>query len=78
MALEAIVPSYLVRFRRTGQFDIGRDTAVPSNTPDVIAPTSMGSASDFHPECGTGPAVGFKAGGSASAEPASAQRGTAA
>src|SRR5829696_7139407 len=62
-ALEAIVPSYLVRFRRAGQFDIGRDTAVASNTPDVIAPTSMGPASDFHPERGTGPAAGHQAAG---------------
>jgi uncharacterized protein YbjT (DUF2867 family) len=62
-ALKAIVPSYLVRFRRSGQFDIGRDTAVASNTPDMIAPTSMGPASDFHPERGTGPAVGHQAAG---------------
>jgi uncharacterized protein YbjT (DUF2867 family) len=62
-ALKAIVPSYLVRFRRSGQFDIGRDTAVASNTPDVIAPTSMGPASDFHPERGTGPAAGHQAAG---------------
>src|SRR5215211_6569061 len=58
---EAIGRSYLVRFRRSGQFDIGRDTAVASNTPDVIAPTSMGPASDFHPERGTGPAAGHQA-----------------
>ena len=76
-ALEAIVPSYLVRFRRTGQFDIQRDSAVASNTPDMIAPASMGPASDFHPERGTGPAIGHQAGGPATAEPASAQRGTA-
>jgi uncharacterized protein YbjT (DUF2867 family) len=76
-ALEAIVPSYLVRFRRAGQFDIRRDTAVASHTPDMIASTSMGPDSDFHPERGTGPAAGFEAGGSATAEPASAQRGTA-
>src|SRR3954452_2980288 len=56
-AFEAIVPSYLTRFRRTGQFDIGRDSAVPSNTPDVIAPESRGPASDFHPEIGVGAAV---------------------
>lgn len=75
-ALEAIVPSYLVRFRRTGQFDIMRDAAVPSNTPDMIAPTSMGPGSDFRPDRGTGPAVGSKAGGATSE--ASAQRGPAA
>jgi uncharacterized protein YbjT (DUF2867 family) len=76
-ALEAIVPSYLVRFRRTGQFDTERGSAVPSNTPDLLAPRPMGPESDFHPERGTGPAAGFKAGGPPSTAPASAQRGTA-
>lgn len=72
-ALEAIVPSYLTRFRRTGQFDIGRDSAVPSNTPDVIAPESTGPASDFHPESGVGAAVAQRAAG-----PAPGRRETAA
>ena len=61
------------RFRRTGQFDIGRDSAVPSNTPDVIAPESTGPASDFHPESGVGAAVAQRAAG-----PAPGRRETAA
>lgn len=56
-ALEAIVLAYLVRFRRTGQFDIGRDSLVPSNTPDMIAPTSMGPGSDFRPDRGAKPSA---------------------
>jgi uncharacterized protein YbjT (DUF2867 family) len=55
--IEAIVPSYLLRFRRTGQFDLKRN-ATPGNTPDLLAPRSGGPASDFHPERATGPAVG--------------------
>jgi NADH dehydrogenase len=55
--IEAIVPSYLLRFRRTGQFDLRRN-APPGNTPDLLAPRSGGPASDFHPERASGPAVG--------------------
>ncbi|MFL5193122.1 MAG: complex I NDUFA9 subunit family protein, partial [Microvirga sp.] len=55
--IEAIVPSYLLRFRRTGQFDLKRN-ATPGNTPDLLAPRSGGPTSDFHPERATGPAVG--------------------
>jgi NADH dehydrogenase len=54
--IEAIVPSYLVRFRKTGQFDLKRNTA-PAR-PDLLAPQSGGAASDFHPERASGPAVG--------------------
>jgi NADH dehydrogenase len=55
--VEAIVPSYLVRFRKTGQFDLRRNT-VRSNTPDLLAPKPMDAGSDFHPERAAGPAVG--------------------
>jgi len=55
--IEAIVPSYLVRFRKTGQFDLKRN-ATPGNTPDLLAPQSTGAGSDFHPERASGPAVG--------------------
>ncbi|WP_262297254.1 complex I NDUFA9 subunit family protein [Microvirga sesbaniae] len=55
--IEAIVPSYLLRFRKTGQFDLRRN-APPGNTPDLLAPRSGGPGSDFHPERATGPAVG--------------------
>jgi NADH dehydrogenase len=54
--IEAIVPSYLVRFRKTGQFDLKRNAA--PTTPDLLAPQSGGAASDFHPERASGPAVG--------------------
>ena len=54
--IEAIVPSYLVRFRKTGQFDLKRNATV--TTPDLLAPRSGGAASDFHPERASGPAVG--------------------
>ncbi|WP_414472515.1 complex I NDUFA9 subunit family protein [Microvirga sp. M2] len=55
--IEAIVPSYLVRFRKTGQFDLKRNAAA-STTPDLLAPRSGGAASDVHPERTSGPAVG--------------------
>jgi NADH dehydrogenase len=54
--IEAIVPSYLVRFRKTGQFDLKRNATV--TTPDLLAPRSGGASSDFHPERASGPAVG--------------------
>jgi NADH dehydrogenase len=54
---QGIVPSYLVRFRKTGQFDGKRD-ALPSATPDVLAPDSTGPGSDFHPGRAAGPAIG--------------------
>lgn len=54
--IEAIVPSYLVRFRKTGQFDLKRNTT--TTTPDLLAPHSGGAGSDFHPERASGPAVG--------------------
>jgi hypothetical protein len=56
-AFQAIVPSYLVRFRKSGQFDLNRNT-VPSAAPDVLAPESTGPASNFQPERASGPAVG--------------------
>lgn len=46
--IEAIVPSYLIRFRKTGQFDLKRNAA-PA-TPDLPASKSGGARSDFHPE----------------------------
>jgi NADH dehydrogenase len=55
-ALEAIVPTYLVRFRRRGQFD--RNAAFPSAAPDDLAPRSAGPGSQFQPGRGSGPAIG--------------------
>jgi len=57
--IEAIVPSYLLRFRKTGQFDLKRNAA--PTTPDLLAPRSGGAASGFHPERASGPAVGQSA-----------------
>ena len=62
-ALEAIVPSYLQRFRRSGQFEIGRDAVMASDVPDLLAPQSTGPASGFQPHRAPGPAVGQQAGG---------------
>ncbi|MFL5025155.1 MAG: complex I NDUFA9 subunit family protein, partial [Microvirga sp.] len=57
--IEAIEPSYLLRFRRTGQFDLKRNAT--TTNPDLLAPHSGGPASDFHPERASGPAVGQQA-----------------
>jgi NADH dehydrogenase len=47
-AMEAIVPSYLVRFRKTGQFDLKRNAA-PEAAPDTVAPRSAGMGPDLQP-----------------------------
>jgi NADH dehydrogenase len=56
--IEAIVPPYLVRFRKKGQFDVQRDAALEAAPPDVIAPESAGPGSQFQPRRGAGPAIG--------------------
>jgi uncharacterized protein YbjT (DUF2867 family) len=56
-AFEGIVPSYLVRFRKHGQFDIDHG-GFESLPPDVIAPESAGAGSQFQPGRGAGPAIG--------------------
>lgn len=43
VSCEAIVPSYLLRFRKTGQFDLRRNTA-PSPAPDLLRSESEGPA----------------------------------
>jgi NADH dehydrogenase len=55
---EAIVPAYLVRFRKRGQFESDRGALLESAAPDVIAPESAGAGSQFQPGRGTGPAIG--------------------
>ena len=60
-AYAAIVPSYLVRFRRTGQFEIGPEPVYQASAPDVIAPISAGPGSAFQPGQASGPAVGERA-----------------
>jgi NADH dehydrogenase len=54
--IEAIVPSYLIRFRKSGQFDLKRN-ATPGSVPDLLAPQSGGPGSDFHPDRAIGPAT---------------------
>jgi uncharacterized protein YbjT (DUF2867 family) len=56
-AFEGVVPSYLVRFRKHGQFDIDH-RGLESLPPDVIAPQSAGAGSQFQPGRGAGPAIG--------------------
>jgi NADH dehydrogenase len=59
--IEAIVPAYLVRFRKKGQFDSARNAALESPSPDTIAPESTGAGSQFPPRRGAGPAIGERA-----------------
>jgi uncharacterized protein YbjT (DUF2867 family) len=54
-AFEGIVESYLIRFRKTGQFDLKRNAT--QTLPDLLAPESGGAASGFHPERASGPAA---------------------
>jgi uncharacterized protein YbjT (DUF2867 family) len=58
--IEAIVPAYLMRFRKTGQFDLKRNAS--QTMPDLLAPNSGGSGSDFEPGRASGPAVGQSSG----------------
>jgi NADH dehydrogenase len=55
-AMGAIVPSYLVRFRRRGQFD--RNAGFESPPPDDLAPESAAPGSGFQPGRASGPAAG--------------------
>ena len=55
-AFEAIVPSYMMRFRRRGQFDLARNTA-PSENPELTAPRSTGPGSGLEPGSASGPAA---------------------
>ena len=61
--IEAVVPEYLVRFRKTGQFDAQRNARFGSATPDDLAAASTGPASGFHPGAAPGPALGERAAG---------------
>jgi NADH dehydrogenase len=60
--IQAIVPAYLMRFRKTGQFDLDRNARFESASPDVIAPESAGPGSQFQPGLGAGPAIGKRSG----------------
>jgi NADH dehydrogenase len=57
-AYEAVVPAYLVRFRKRGQFDLDRGALLESAAPDAVAPESAGAGSQFQPRRGAGPAIG--------------------
>jgi NADH dehydrogenase len=61
--IEAVVPEYLVRFRKTGQFDSRRNARFGSATPDDLAPASTDPASGFDPGVASGPAIGERAAG---------------
>lgn len=54
--IEAIAPSYLIRYRKTGQFDLKRNAT--KTMPDQLPPRSGGPASDFEPHRASGTAVG--------------------
>lgn len=60
---EAVVPSYLARFRKTGQFEMTRKPRSEAAVPDMIAPESGGPTSQLQPGRGSGPAVGQRAAG---------------
>lgn len=59
-AFSGVVPAYLARFRKTGQFDIRADAESVSETPDTLAPDSRRSL--IQPRPGGAP-VGQKAPG---------------
>ncbi|MBM6594008.1 complex I NDUFA9 subunit family protein [Microvirga pudoricolor] len=60
-AYEGLVDSYLIRFRKTGQFDLKRNAG--PTTPDLLAPQSGGPDSGFHPERAPGSATAPSAAG---------------
>ncbi|BAQ47812.1 MULTISPECIES: complex I NDUFA9 subunit family protein [Methylobacterium] len=62
-AIEAVVPGYLWRFRKAGQFATGRGNPEMAATPDLIAPEPMGPGSQHHPGDASGPAIGQLAAG---------------
>ncbi|MFD0934700.1 sugar nucleotide-binding protein, partial [Methylobacterium trifolii] len=60
-AAEAVVPGYLWRFRKAGQFATGRGTPGMAEIPDSIAPEPMGPGSQHRPMTASGPAIGADA-----------------
>ncbi|RVU20705.1 complex I NDUFA9 subunit family protein [Methylobacterium oryzihabitans] len=66
-AVEAVVPGYLWRFRKAGQFATRRGTPEMATIPDLIAPEPMGPGSAHHPHDAGGPAVGQKGAGAGQA-----------
>lgn len=62
-AAEAVVPGYLWRFRKAGQFAEGRGTEKEAELPDSIAPVPMAEGSQHRPLRAAGPAIGADAAG---------------
>ena len=54
--IEALVPAYLVRFRKKVQFEVGRNTALEG--PTLRPPESVGAGTHLEAGRGAGPAVG--------------------
>ena len=57
-AAEAVVPGYLWRFRKAGQFATGRGTEAEAEVPDTLAHDPLDSGSQHRPARASGPAIG--------------------
>lgn len=57
-AVEAVVPGYLWRFRKAGQFAQGRGTEAEAGVPDMLAPESESTKSTHRPSRASGPSLG--------------------
>ncbi|MEA1831645.1 complex I NDUFA9 subunit family protein [Methylobacterium durans] len=57
-AAEAVVPGYLWRFRKAGQFATGRGSESEAEVPDTLSPEPMGEGSQHRPNRASGPSVG--------------------
>jgi len=62
-AVEAVVPGYLWRFRKAGQFAQGLGTEAQAGVPDLLAPHSESTQSTHRPGRASGPAIGQQAAG---------------
>ena len=60
-AVEAVVPGYLWRFRKAGQFAQGRGTEAEAGVPDLLAPESESKKSTHRPSRASGPSLGADA-----------------
>lgn len=57
-AAEAVVPGYLWRYRKAGQFAQGRGTEAEEEVPEMIAPEPLDPSSQHRPDRASGPAIG--------------------
>ncbi|MBX9932042.1 MAG: sugar nucleotide-binding protein, partial [Methylobacterium sp.] len=57
-AVEAVVPGYLWRFRKAGQFTTGRGSEAQAEIPDTLADEPLASGSQHRPGRASGPAIG--------------------